>query len=162
MIMRIVEQICVHPLWLEHVEKIKELEQDRIFCRHDITHFLDVARLAYIENLEKQLHISKELIYAAALLHDIGRDVQYTEGIPHDKAGAVIADEILRDCGVTSEEKEQILSGITEHRNPGIKEALDLSGLIYRADKGSRMCLFCNARESCNWSPEKKNLILKN
>ena len=36
-------------------------------------HFLDVARLMYIYNLEDQAGFSKEMIYAAGLLHDIGR-----------------------------------------------------------------------------------------
>lgn len=80
-----VNQICKHPLWVESVKKIQALEQQRIFCRHNIPHFLDVARLSWIENLEQGLGISKELIYAAAMLHDIGRHLQYTEQIPHDK-----------------------------------------------------------------------------
>ena len=40
-------------------------------------HLLDVARLAWIFNLEANQEISKERIYAAALLHDIGRHIQY-------------------------------------------------------------------------------------
>ena len=50
-----VNRICRHPLWRESMEQICKLEQDRIFCRHDIAHCLDVARLAYLENLEKHL-----------------------------------------------------------------------------------------------------------
>ena len=83
-----VNAICRHALWRESVDEIARLEQDRAFCRHDRTHFLDVARLAYIENLERGLGVDKELIYAAALLHDIGRHLQYTQNIPHDEAGA--------------------------------------------------------------------------
>lgn len=47
-------------------------KKDRIFCGHDMGHLLDVARLAWIFNLEANQEISKERIYAAALLHDIG------------------------------------------------------------------------------------------
>ena len=75
-----IQAICNHPLWKESVEQIRILEQERIFCKHNPQHFLDVARLAWIENLEKNLEISKELIYAAAFLHDIGRHLQYQEG----------------------------------------------------------------------------------
>ena len=55
-----VNRICRHPLWQESMEQIRKLEQDRIFCRHDIAHCLDVARLAYLENLEK--HMKKNSI----------------------------------------------------------------------------------------------------
>ncbi len=48
-------------------------EEGRRFCHHDMGHFLDVARLAMIFNLQQGLSVSKEMIYAAALLHDIGR-----------------------------------------------------------------------------------------
>ena len=39
--------------------------------------FWNVARLMYIYALEEHLELPKELIYAAALLHDIGRAQQY-------------------------------------------------------------------------------------
>ncbi len=167
-----VNQICKHPLWVESVKKIQALEQQRIFCRHNIPHCLDVARLSWIENLEQGLGISKELIYAAAMLHDIGRHLQYTEQIPHDKGSAMLAEEILKDCGFTQEEQEQILSAILQHRTKdtetknslagltGVKALLHALELLYRSDKKSRACLFCDAQKDCNWSSEKKNLIL--
>ena len=90
-------RICSHPLWKWHIEQLREAERERIFCRHGIEHLLDVARIAYIENLEQGYGISQEIIYAAALLHDIGRFLQYSQGIPHEIAGAQIAPEILAD-----------------------------------------------------------------
>ena len=69
-----------------NMEHLAEYEKNRIFCRHGMDHLMDVARIAYIENLEKNCGISKEIIYGAALLHDIGRYLQYTEGIPHERA----------------------------------------------------------------------------
>ena len=57
-----INQICAHPRWKECVEKIRVLEQNRIFCRHETTHFLDVARIAYNENLEYGLGRAKEEI----------------------------------------------------------------------------------------------------
>ena len=77
-----VNKIWRHPVWKQHMEHLAEYEKNRIFCRHGIDHLMDVARIAYIENLEKNCGISKEIIYGAALLHDIGRYLQYTEGIP--------------------------------------------------------------------------------
>ena len=74
--------ILHNPRYRECVEKNRKYEEERIFCRHDMSHFLDVARLSWIENLEKGLGIEKELIYAAALLHDCGRFRQYEDGTP--------------------------------------------------------------------------------
>ncbi len=155
-----VNQICTHPLWKDSLQKIQELEQDRIFCRHTIEHFLDVARIAYIENLERNLHFSKEIIYAAALLHDIGRHLQYTQGIPHEEGSFQIAEEILIECGFEKEEQEQILSAIRSHRRKETRFADDLKGILYRADKKSRNCAFCAAFQECNWDREKKNFVI--
>ena len=94
-----VNAICRHPLWQTSRKRIEELEQDRVFCGHDVIHFLDVARLAWIENLEQQLGLEKEHVYAAALLHDIGRHLQYERGIPHEEGSVMLAGQILRDCG---------------------------------------------------------------
>ena len=156
-----VNQICRHPLWTESVDKIRELERDRIFCKHDVAHCLDVARLAYLENLEKQLGLEQGLIYAAALLHDIGRHLQYLEGLPHEQGSAELARSILTDCGYSPAEQEEIVSAILRHRLPETGLQNDLAGLLYRADKASRLCIFCGAAEACNWSQEKKNMSLK-
>ena len=156
-----VNRICRHPLWRESMEQIRELEQDRIFCRHDIAHCLDVARLAYLENLEKHLGLEQGLIYAAALLHDIGRHLQYLEGLPHEQGSAELARSILTDCGYSPAEQEEIVSAILQHRLPETGSQNDLAGLLFRADKASRRCMFCGAAEACNWSQEKKNMSLK-
>lgn len=152
-----VNRICEHPVWKWHMERLAEYEKDRIFCRHGMEHLLDVARIAYIENLENNRGISKEIIYGVALLHDIGRYLQYTEGIPHEKAGEKLALEILKDSGFSEEEQEEILEAVSRHRDKDTKDSSQLAGLIYRADKQSRICCFCSAEPECNWSEEKKN-----
>lgn len=152
-----VNAICRHPLWQTSRKRIEELEQDRVFCRHDVIHFLDVARLAWIENLEQQLGLEKEHVYAAALLHDIGRHLQYEQGIPHEKGSVMLAGQILRDCGFSDAECLEICDAIAGHRAKKTGEAGGLAGALYRADKASRMCLFCAADAECNWPEEKKN-----
>ncbi len=101
-----------HPLYLSADRRLQELEETRVFCRHQMNHLLDVARIAYILNLEMKLGISRDLIYAAALLHDIGKGRQYEEGIPHETASADLAEQILADMpaklAFTSEEQQQI------------------------------------------------------
>lgn len=156
-----VNRIIRHPLWKGAVRQIEKAETDRIFCGHDLDHFLHVARMAYIENLERNLKLSKELIYAAALLHDIGRGLQYEQGIPHDEASCALAEGILIDCGFCERERAAVVDAISAHRDGDTAERDDLAGVLYRADKVSRPCFFCKAEEQCNWNEEKKNKELR-
>lgn len=156
-----VDRIIAHPLWQESLTKIRKAEIDRVFCRHDVAHFLDVARIAYIEDLERGLEIPKELIYAAAMLHDIGRGLEYSEGIPHEKASFDIAKKILQGCGFDTEMENRILNAVGGHRKKETASSDELMGIIYRADKKSRNCMVCNARELCKWSSEDKNMNLQ-
>ena len=86
-----------HPLYTASYAKLAALEKGRLFCCHQMDHLLAVARIAYIRNLERNLGLKKESIYAAALLHDIGKYAQYEEGIPHEIKSAEIAGIILSD-----------------------------------------------------------------
>ena len=85
--MEYVEKLSGDREYRQLLERLKELEKDRIYCHHGIGHLLDVARIAYIENLEAQLGLEKEDIYIAALLHDLGRVDEYESGIGHHIAG---------------------------------------------------------------------------
>lgn len=156
-----INRILNHDLFIECINKNEIEEKDRKFCRHNMGHFLDVARLAMIFNLQEQLDIPRDIIYAAALLHDIGRFKQYQDGIPHEKASAALAPEILVDCGYDDKETCVIVSAINNHRNADIKEETSLNGLLYRADKMSRSCFACSAEKECDWKADKKNLSLR-
>ena len=96
-------------------------------------------------------------MYAASLLLDIVRVLQYREGTPHEQASVLLAPQILKECGFTESESAEILEAIRQHRNAGIREERNLSGLIYRADKLSRSCFACPAEPQCDWKNEKKN-----
>ena len=153
------DRILRHPTFLKEQEAIEALEQERIFCRHDYAHLLDVARLMTVYAMEEGLHIPRDVIYAAALLHDIGRGEQYRTGTPHDLAGAAMARQILAQCGYTSEEQGRIADAILAHR--GGQHSDPLGELLYRADKKSRPCYRCQASGECNWPMEKRNLTLE-
>lgn len=153
-----VNKILNNEKYKRLLEEISDLEKDRIFCKHSLAHFLDVARIAYIEVLEKQLNYNKEVIYAIALLHDIGRISEYKDGIPHNIASALIAKDILRDIDFTEEQKNQIMKCIEEHR---IGSEDSLSKIIYKSDKLSRNCFSCSSIKLCKWSDEKKNKGIK-
>ena len=53
--MKRVNRIIRHPLWQGAMAQIESMEETRVYCKHDLTHLLDTARLAYIENLEESL-----------------------------------------------------------------------------------------------------------
>lgn len=159
--MKAVEKIRKHPLYIKCYQKVEEAEEDRIFCRHQLTHLLDTARIAYIRSLEENLGLKKEMIYAAALMHDLGKYRQYEDGTPHEVAGAELAAEILKDIDdFTEAEKEDIIRAVREHRR--LKEGMSQLGrLLYESDKLSRACYACPAEPQCNWSDQKKNLEIK-
>ncbi|MGG7143459.1 HD domain-containing protein [Clostridium nigeriense] len=153
-----VNKILHHTKYKSLLEELNELEKDREFCNHTLEHFLDVARIAYIKVLEEGLNYNKEVIYSIALLHDIGRVLQYNKGIDHNEGSGIIADELLKETSFNKEEKDQIIKAIKEHR----KESEDkLSKIIYESDKLSRNCFNCNAYKNCYWGEEKKNKIIK-
>lgn len=156
-----VNKIIRHELYIEHLARIEELEIDRIYCHHDMVHFLDVARIAMIISHEDNIDAPVELVYAAALLHDIGRDVQYETGSLHEVESAKIAPYILRECDFSQEEIKQIVEAIREHGNEQSKYRRDLTGIIYRADKLSRKCFNCKSVDTCHKAVEKRNMVIK-
>ncbi len=159
-----VNAIWKHPLYQKYYARIEELEQNRVFCRHQMPHLLDVARIAYIRNLEDDMGFAKDVVYAAAVLHDIGKALQYEARIPHELAGVDIAEQILADlpaeAAYTTDEKRMILTAIKGHRR--LREDPEpLEKLLYESDKASRMCFACPAEAQCDWSREKKNMEIK-
>lgn len=150
-----------HPLYQDALHAIEQEEEERIFCRHDMEHFLSVARLAYIYNLREQAGIPKPVIYGAALLHDIGRGKEYKSGLPHHEASVGLAESILTACGFTDEEQALILDAVLFHRKDGKDGEKKLRGLLYRADKASRNCFACQARETCKWPKTQMNLKIE-
>ena len=156
-----VNRILANDAYKVHLEKINAAEENRLFCCHNMSHFLDVARIAMLLSAKEGIELSKEIVYAVALLHDIGRHVQYADGTPHEKASVALAPEILDACGFDSKEQKVILEAIGNHRNKSIAQDSSLSGIIYRADKLSRPCFACKAEKECDWSKSKKNLYLE-
>ena len=150
-----IEAIRRHELFCAEYQALWAAEQTRRFCRHDLEHLLSVARLMYLYTLEEGTGLPKELIYATALLHDIGRHAQLSRGIPHEVAGRELAGRILQDAGFPDAEICRVQQAISAHRQGG--DADLLAAYLYRADKQSRACYACAARADCNWPPGKQN-----
>ena len=148
-----INAILTHPLYQQELAHIRQAEQQRPYCRHTLEHFLDVARLLYIHTLENHLPYSRTLLYATALLHDIGRAHP-----DHHLASASLARTILTDCRFSPTDITLITTAITHHRDPHTTDPL--SHLLYHADKTSRLCFLCPAQPDCNWPLTKQNHTL--
>lgn len=156
-----IDKILKHDLFLYHLHANEAAEAQRCFCRHNMTHFLDVARIGEMINLEEGLGIDREWVYAAALLHDMGKHVQYEAGTPHELVSAEIAPKILTECGFDDKETDVIICAIRSHRDVNVMEERNLKSVLYRADKASRACFACKAEGECNWKEGRKNLRIK-
>ena len=152
--MKKVNEILHNSKYIEYMMFLEQIEEERVFCKHGIEHSLDVARIAYIKNLEEGLGLSKDIIYGIALLHDIGRILQYKDDIQHHEGSVILAKEILSYTSYTEKEKESILNAIKNHRKVTKDKLCDL---IYECDKLSRNCFICKNKAECYWDDEKKN-----
>ncbi len=143
-----------------------EEEADRLFCRHHFDHSVSVARLTYLLLLEEgQPFISREIAYAAGLLHDIGRWKEYQDGTDHAKISSELAGPILKEAGYSLSEQQLIKQAIAQHRNKKTENVhrSPLSKALNKADRLSRICFECEARDECyklNEQPHQRRLIL--
>ncbi len=156
-----IDAIVRDHLFRECLDKNRATEENREFCKHDLQHFVDVARITYILLLESDalvsfcqdnnlssLQAAKEVVYAAGILHDIGRWHQYETGEDHSIIGAEMAEEILGRAVFSPQEIRIITRAIREHREQ--RQGMSLLGeLLYRADNLSRACHQCSAKEKC-------------
>ncbi|WP_434510838.1 HD domain-containing protein [Desulfitobacterium sp. AusDCA] len=156
-----VNQILKHDLFKEYSQYNSQAEEKRAFCRHGLDHGIAVARIAYIYLLEQQnTSLSKEVIYAAGLLHDLGRWREYETGEDHALAGAELVKPIIQDSGFSIDELETITQGIREHRlNPEGKMSLLGRALAY-ADDWARDCRNCLIKEACYKYTEQMDEII--
>lgn len=150
--MQRVRQLLADKEFKTHLEKISSRENQRHFCKHDLAHFMDVARICYQLWLEagcpQRALIDKEIIYAAALLHDIGRWQEYDGVGDHALISARLADTILKRMAFSPVRVELMTKAIAGHRKLQGGEGI-LGELLYRADKLSRHCFLCEAQTDC-------------
>jgi putative nucleotidyltransferase with HDIG domain len=156
-----VNQLLDHEEYISHMEKIDMLEKERLFCKHGFEHGLNVARIAYsylLENGETLLH--KESVYAAALLHDIGRWIEYGTGEDHAEASARLALPLLEECGFLWDEIQVILKGIREHRRHHEDHLTLLGTALALADDWARDCRHCSGQDLCHKYHEAMNRVM--
>ena len=140
---------------------IPELRESFDFRQNNPHHFLDVYGhiCLSVENVRPQWQMRLTM-----LLHDIGKDEQYESGISHDVASERVADAILggmpEDVAFELADAAAIKTAIRGHRRLRVNSQ-PLERLLYAADKASRACFACPARNACNWSDDKKNLSIR-
>lgn len=151
--------ILSNKLFKDTLTSIVSEEQNRRFCRHGLDHLVSAARIAYILALENKLDIGKDIVYAAALLHDLGRLAKYRTGESHSAAGAKLAAVILSECGYSENEISLISEAILfhGHESPAPKNCRTLGDILQKADTLSRLCFECEAYDECYWDENKKN-----
>ena len=154
-----INKILSSPQFIRALEETKKAEQGRIYCLHGLEHAADTARISYILSLEEGTGLKKDIIYAAALLHDTGRFRQYADGTPHQTASIELAAEILPQCGFDDSEISEILSAIDTHRHGETRNKL--GEILQRADDLSRLCFYCSARDTCKWTEDEMNMGLE-
>lgn len=133
-----------------YLSLIEAHEKERFFCRHTFSHLLDTARIAWILCLERGFEIPRPLVYAAALLHDIGRFAQYEDKlVDHADESAKLALPILERAGFTKEEIFAIQNAIRAHRLPPQIVSEPLGAVLAEADHLSRPCYQCHAKADC-------------
>ena len=148
--MACVNQLLDHKDYIFYMEKIDELEKERRFCKHGFEHGLNVARVAYAYILEKgEVILPKEVVYAAAFLHDIGRWVEYQTGEDHAEVGAQLALPLLEECRFSAKDIQVILQGIREHRRQPEDNLTHLGEALALADDWARDCRHCSAQTLC-------------
>ncbi|MGE5373124.1 MAG: HD domain-containing protein [Solirubrobacterales bacterium] len=166
--MKRAEAVLKDSEYLDYLERMDLAERHYPFCRHDLRHMLDVARVTYIMVLEQgameqfvkenglgDLSRGREVIYAAGLLHDIGKWCEYEEGGDHSVHGARLAGPILTRSGFSQAETDLIVRSIFEHRH--LHQNMSFLGqILYQADNLSRVCTHC-AQRPCVKQPEKES-----
>lgn len=155
-----VEAILANPAYTAYVAQNAEKEVARKFCRHGFQHLIDVARITYILMLENSdiekfmvqndlnRRMARESIYAAGLLHDIGRWKEYETGADHAVISAELAVDILAAAGFSRAESGLITAAIAEHRRRNENMSF-LGRYLFEADKLSRGCSRCEAAGEC-------------
>ncbi len=154
-----IDLITAHTKFVSILTELSVVEQTRQYCIHNIEHTLNVARIMMITNLEQNLGFEKYMIYASALLHDIGRLEQYKSGAKHATVGSVLTRDILLDCQFNNDEIDTICKAIATHNND--EQTNSLGELLRTSDKLSRNCFVCIARSKCNWTNEQMNKGIK-
>ena len=91
--MKFAEKLLKHPEFLQLQKRVQEMEQDRIYCHHELSHALDVCRMAWMMYLEDEYktHLKE---YRAEIAGQYITDLQ-TDDADHTEKPYLNADNML-------------------------------------------------------------------
>lgn len=143
----------------EQVNKIKEYAIGILGLHgsHGFDHTERVSRLCKVIGSREEAMM--DIVLPAALLHDIGRPIEREHGIPHEIAGAEMAEAYLQSIRYPEDLISPIIHAILTHRYqstsvPGTLEAKVLSD----ADKLDAMGAIGIARTFVNAGEENRDI----
>jgi dTMP kinase len=114
-------------------KKLRELLHNYVHSvSHDFDHLDKVAEFA--EQLAEFYGARKEIVTAAALLHDLARTDTDKRGKESAEAGASQAAELLKQAGYSTEDISLITQCIREHDQPSFHSQLIESKILKDAD----------------------------
>ena len=132
-----IDRILSDERYLKKINRLNEIEKDRIYCKHDLDHFQEVYQILSILSSRRGLDDSRNMSKTMAYFHDIGRADSY-DGY-HRKSSSDFARILLG-------EYYYIDNNIVEDslRDTWAK-------LLRISDQLSRNCYICKANEICKW-----------
>src|SRR3954465_5017691 len=105
-------------LALEAAELVRQYEDEMLF-----NHSVRVYVFGAIKGIRQKLKFDSELLYVAALFHDLGLVEHYhTETKRFEVDGADAAREFLRSRGIAEPEADLVWEAIALHTTPGIPQ----------------------------------------
>jgi HD domain len=102
----------------EAAELVRQHETEMLF-----NHSVRVYMFGAIKGLRQKLKVDAELLYIAALFHDLGLiDAYHTETKRFEVDGADAAREFLRNHGIPEPKADLVWEAIALHTTPGIPQ----------------------------------------
>jgi HD domain len=102
----------------EAAELVRQYENEMLF-----NHSVRVYVFGAIKGIRQKLKFDSELLYVAALFHDLGLvDYYHTETKRFEVDGADAAREFLRGHGIAESKAELVWEAIALHTTPGIPQ----------------------------------------
>lgn len=108
--------------------------QSAALTAHAIRSWLWAEAFAVIESL---LDVDHELLYVAAVLHDIGTVTEYdNHTLSYEHAGGHVGVALTAGAGWTTERRQRVLDVIVRHNWPEVDAALDIEGHLLEMATG--------------------------
>lgn len=117
----------------------KKIEEHMLSCMtdgaHDKQHIYRV--LFHALDIAQGYEVNEDVLIAAALLHDIGREAQFQNSqLDHATVGAQMAYDFLKDLGWSEENAQHVKACISTHRYRSDNPPVSLEAMIlFDSDK---------------------------